>query len=440
MHVNLKLAACGLLLSAVCALPALAQARPDPFGEEVIAIRARHIETVSKGVINDGIVVIRNGKITAVGPDAKIPPGARILIADTVMPGIVGAYSQIGLSPAPPAIGAARAVANPHYKVQDELYPFDENYARLARYGVTTLALIPGGRGIAGQGAIVRTQSDSIEKMPLVPNSPLSVNFAPNTQTIDLIRQTFDGGPVRPAGTGVPGGGRFPGRGGPPPPQESQADTPNPTPDDTAAQRQRQRPAQGRPTGGFAPVTGSLEARREPIQRALQGTIPTFITCPDPISVVSLQTLLQPYDTLKPVYILATGENNRVAALLGGKKASVVMFAVISLEPLTVNRINMPAILAKAGAKVALRPLADSPEGYQTLRFQVGELIRGGLDRDTALKSITLAPAEMLGLSDRLGSIETGRDANLILLDGDPFLPTSRIRTVLLEGKTVYEE
>ncbi len=430
MHAELKLLAC-LSLAVAGGSSASAQARPDPFGEEVIAIRARHIETVGKGVIDDGIIVIRNGKITAVGKDAKIPLGARILLADTVMPGIVGAYSQIGLSPAGAAAGA-RAVANPHYRALDELYPYDENYARLARYGVTTLALAPGGRGIAGQGAIVRTQAESIDKMPLGPNGPLSVGFAPNTQTIDLIRQTFDS--ARPPAVG-PGG--TPRGVSSPQPGEPSA----PGNDETqAAQRQRQRQGQRRPAGAAGPVTGSQDARREPIVRALSGATPTFFTCPDPSSVVSLLTLLQPYDTLKPVYILASVESDRVAALLGGKKASLILAAALTLEPLTTNRINIPAILAKAGAKIALRPAADSPEGYSTLRYQVAELMRAGLDRDTALRSITLAPAEMLGVADRLGSIELGRDANLILLDGDPFLPASHIRIVLLEGKTVYEE
>src|SRR5258706_498519 len=69
-------------LSVVCLRPVQAQTRPDPFIDSVVAIRARHIETVSKAVIHNGIIVIRNGKITAVGTDVKIPAGAKILQAD----------------------------------------------------------------------------------------------------------------------------------------------------------------------------------------------------------------------------------------------------------------------------------------------------------------------------------------------------------------------
>ncbi|HLK61425.1 MAG TPA: amidohydrolase family protein, partial [Chthonomonadaceae bacterium] len=440
------------LLTAACLLPVQGQTRPDPFGEEVVVVRARHIETVSRGVINDGLIVIRNGKITAVGTDAKIPPGARILQADTVMPGIVGAYSQIGISapaaqagPALPqrfagrggAGGGQRPVSNPHYRVKDELYPFDENYARLLRAGVTTLALAPEGRGIAGQGALVRLQAETAEKMPLIPDGPLTIHFAPNTQTMDLIRTTFDG--ARPRTGGGPGGGPGGVGGRPMPPAEAEDPEEGPEEDDMQGRR-GQRPPTGRPQGPANLITGSADVRREPVLRAVQGTLPTIFTCGDSASVTYLMPLLQAYTTLKPVYVLSSPETYRIADLLGQKKANIVFPAALNLEPLTVNRINVPAILTKAGAKVALRPQADTPEGYQNLRYQVGELVKYGMDRTAALRAITLAPAEMLGLGDRVGSIDTGRDANLILLDGDPFVSTTRIRSVLLEGKTVYEE
>ena len=65
--------------------------------------------------------------------------------------------------------------------------------------------------------------------------------------------------------------------------------------------------------------------------------------------------------------------------------------------------------------------------------------MRFGLDRDVALRGVTLEPAEVLGLADRVGSLEAGKDANLILLDGDPLEPATRIQMVILEGENVYE-
>ncbi len=69
----------------------------------------------------------------------------------------------------------------------------------------------------------------------------------------------------------------------------------------------------------------------------------------------------------------------------------------------------------------------------------MGELVRAGLDRDTALRAVTLSPAEMLGLDYRLGSLQPGRDANLVILDGDVFDARAGIQRVLIEGKTVYD-
>ena len=370
------------------------------------------------------MIVIRGGKITAVGADAKIPVGARVLQTDTVMPGIVGAYSQMGVSSGTGAV----ARSDPHLRVADELYPWDESYHRLLRSGVTTLALLPTGRGFPGQGAIVRTESDSAEHMLLTANGPLAIDFAPNTQTIDLIRTTLQGArPPAPAQSPAPETGAKPAAA-----SEPEAGSEN----QIRGQRRRQPGAAPRQASTNAPP----DVRRAPVTRAILGETSAIITCPDAASVLYILPLLQPYDTLKPSFVISTAETFQVTSALGAIKAGVILPAALTLEPLTRNRLNMPAIFAKAGAKIALRPFEDSPEGYATLRYQVAELVHYGLNRDIALRAITLSPAEMLGVSDRLGSIDVGRDASLLLLDADPLEPGSRVRTVLLEGRTVFED
>ena len=422
-------------------------AQLDPIKEEIVAIRARTIETASKGTIRDGIILIRNGKITSVGKDVKIPVGARVIAADTVIPGIVGAYSQIGLSAAaagppiqlprniPPQFagrfdgGAARSGSNPHYRVLDELYPFDEQYARLLRAGVTTLGLVPDGRGVPGQGAIIKPIGETPEKMVLQQTSPLSIGFQQETQTQDLIRSTLQGGG---ANMGGPAGGRagFGGRRGGRSPDEEGGD-------DFQRGQRRTTPA----AGGFtqnAAAQFTLQARQAPITRAVGGEVPTFISCTDATAMTYALNLFQPFDKLKPVYILSA-DCYRIADVLGPKNISAILTADLSFEPNTRNRVNSTAILSKAGVKVACRPSSDSVQGYEGLLAKMGELIKSGLDVETALKAITLHPAEMLGVQDRVGGIEPGRDANLVILDGDPFSPLTKVTRVLLEGKTVYD-
>jgi imidazolonepropionase-like amidohydrolase len=433
------------LLFALALAPALcapAAAAPAPFSEEIVAVKARRIETASKGTIENGVIVIRNGKIAAVGTDVKIPAGALILEAAAVMPGIVGVYSQVGLSGSggagpevalSPGFGSPTAAAsNAHYRVLDELYPFDTRYERLLRAGVTTLALVPGGRGINGQGAVVKPAGGSVEQMVVLENAPLAVGFGTGTQAQDLIRNAFNSArsDQQPPG--------------PPAPAAEPKGTPAPQPkpgDEDAAQRRRPPAGRPQPAGGSSTdASGAVAAaRRAALTRAVDGAVPTFIACADPAGAIYALQLFQAYERLKPVFVL-TSECYRVADRLGEKKASIVLPADITFEPNSRTRINVPEMLARAGAKVACRPPSDDVEGYESLRFKMAELVRAGLDRDLALKAITLHPAEMLGAAARIGSIEVGRDGNLLLLDGDPFAALTRVRQVVLEGKVVWEE
>ena len=265
--------------------------------------------------------------------------------------------------------------------------------------------------------------------MSITPNGPLAIDFAPNTQTIDMIRTTLESArppaPALPApAAGAQGGDAL--------------DSSAAANGDEQIRGQRRRPPGAAPRA--AASNAPLDARRAPVTKAILGQTPTLIVCPDAASVLYLLPLLQPYGGMKTAFVMSGLDTFQAADALGARKASVILPAVINLEPLTRNRLNLPVILSKAGAKIALRPYEDTPEGYQTLRFQVAELVRMGLDRDLALKAITLSPAEMLGISDRVGSIDNGRDGNLILLDGDPLQPGTRVRTLLLEGKAVYEE
>src|SRR5262249_51360927 len=144
--------------------------------------------------------------------------------------------------------GAARAGANSHYRVLDELYPYEPQYAQLLRAGVTTLGLVPEGRGINGQGMVIRPQGETPQKMALQDTSPFAISFAQDTQTQDLIRQTLQSG-----GTSVPaGGGGFGGGGGFRGGRRGGRDADEAEQEDDPLQRgQRRRPTGG---GGFAPA------------------------------------------------------------------------------------------------------------------------------------------------------------------------------------------
>ena len=86
-----------------------------------------------------------------------------------------------------------------------------------------------------------------------------------------------------------------------------------------------------------------------------------------------------------------------------------------------------------------LAPFSDSPESLQGVFFRVGELVKCGLSRETALRALTLVPAEILGIEKRVGSLEVGKDADLLLFSGDPLSSQSRLREVYINGKQVFQ-
>ena len=96
---------------------------------------------------------------------------------------------------------------------------------------------------------------------------------------------------------------------------------------------------------------------------------------------------------------------------------------------------NNAQILSDAGVKVALAMDRDETGLLTVALFAV----RHGMSREKALRAITLVPAEILGVSGRLGSIEKGKDADLLILSGQPLVGTTRIEKVIIDGKTVHQ-
>lgn len=266
---------------------------------------------------------------------------------------------------------------NAHLRTADAIYPFQETYEHVARAGYTTLCLASRAPGMAGQAALVRVRADSAEEMLLSERGPLVANYSTAAPAADVISGQLSGGG-----------------------------------DD-----------------------GKLAA----VKLALRGEIPLIVTCRNAGEVLRVLKLLEPCKDAKPVLVCPSSDTYLVAAELGKRKASVVVPAAITYYRLTRTRINVPRILTEAGAKVACVPVSDTPASMGSVRTVAAELVRSGLDRQAALKALTAYPAEMLGLDYRLGTLAVGRDANLLILDGDFFDPTAKVLRVLLEGETVYD-
>jgi imidazolonepropionase-like amidohydrolase len=349
-----------------------------PAAESIIAIKANRIDTVASGVVENGVLLIRGGKISAIGANIEIPHTANVIDArdKTLFPGLVNPVSGIGLSASP----RAKATSTPHYRVLDELYPLQDVYRRVQQAGFTTVGLLPSGRGISGQGAIVRLTGQTPEEMLVTKSGPLMIHFEAEEQSKKVLRNALE-----------------------------------------SAQKQ----------------TDSTDPKVKPLTEALQGGIPVFIRCDTPGETVHLLPLLKSYEKMK--WVLVAGlENYRIAETLAKANIPVILQARIHHEAGTLNRINVHRILAEAGVKIACIPIGNV-EGSEDFLHAMALLVRYGLDEDTAKKAMTLHPAQMLGVDYRLGSLEVGKDANLLILTADPFDAGAKIHQILLEGKSVYQ-
>jgi imidazolonepropionase-like amidohydrolase len=367
------------IIKFVALLTVLAWGRASVAAGPVTAIKADRIDTITNGVIENGVILIRDTKISEIGTDVEIPANATIIDAGdkTVFPGLVSPVATIGLSP-PPGGGPA---SHPNYRIVDELYPHQHDYKRALQAGFTTLALVPGGTGIGGQGAVVRPVGESPEEMIVAKAGLLWIGFRADDKTKGTIKRAFE-----------------------------------------SARNKKD----------------SSEPDVLPLARALKGEIPTFASCARPADTIHLLDLLEDYDEMKLILVTGT-ENYRIADRLAKREMPVVVRATIDFELFTRKRLNVPNMLVQAGVKIACTPASTGIEDHEDFRRQMAELVKCGLDAEVAKKAMTIHPAKALGLDYRLGSLEKGKDANLLILDGDVLDATTTVHSVMIEGKIAYE-
>jgi hypothetical protein len=354
--------------------------------EAITAFVGARIEPVSAEPITSGTVLIKGGKITAVGADVQVPAEAQRLDATgkVIMPGLVVPWTRLGLSSWP----RGKPAASPEVRVADELYPFQDSYRFALQAGCTTLCLVPGGEGISGQAAVCRPLAERGEDMLLSWWGPLVIDFSATTAGKKAIGEALEGAKKLLKDGKVPPG---------------------------------------------------LSERDDALCRALTGERRTLVRCGGPGELLHALPFFKGYGEMKITYV-GPAHLYRVAEELAKAKASVLVPAAMTYAPETTNRVNAARELWEAKVNVACYPEADSVSAFRQVLLQLAHLLRAGLPRDVALKAVTLAAAESIGFEYRLGSLEQGKDANLLVLSGDPFSPTTRVERVVLEGRTVYEE
>ncbi|HEX6906405.1 MAG TPA: amidohydrolase family protein [Terriglobales bacterium] len=393
-------------------LPALAQ--------NTIAITGGRVLTISHGVIENGTVLVENGKIAAVGRDIKVPRGAQVIDArgKVVMPGLFDAGDKLGTVEIPALQITVddteyTAPLQPQLRVLDALNPESENLLVSRAAGITNSLSTPAdGNLIGGQSAVIQLDGSTVDQM--VVKSPAALHISLGEQS-KMTYGVKNGAPETRMGEMAMLRQAF-----------------------LKAQHYKEvQDAYAQKNSGKEPAAPpARDLKMDAMVAALEGKIPVVARA-DRVS--DMESALRLADEFHFHLILADAAAAwRIADQLAARKVPVIVGPILEepgrMESVDV-RLDNAARLYKAGVPIAIQTAADNE--VRNLPFEVEYAISYGLPEDAALQALTLNPARFFGVDNRLGSIDQGKDANLIVLDGTPFRVKTHVLAELIDGKVV---
>jgi imidazolonepropionase-like amidohydrolase len=458
-------------------LAAAAFARPPAAGadgdERNVAIRCGTLITGTGEEKRNVTVLIKDGKIDTIGEKVDLPHPCKVIDASkkVVMPGHIAMQSRLSL------LSYSRNGSHADLRVADEFIPDPKAFEAALQAGFTTVELSPpDGGGIPGRAMIVRT-ADVGGGLVVDADGPVEVSMRSPAQDRRLLTDTLNGAKreiekvekakadfeakkkaaeeekkkkeeeakkTPPAPAPAPG---------PNPPGPSPAPSPAPSPKgDEPPKPEAGKPAEPKPPEEFKapPIAPMLQ----PIVDVIQKKPGAFLLVRLGGGTTYLHYVEATRDFDVPHVLVADvtpmrgrpGPFNDVrgtdlhwaAKHFGENKELVVVAPHLSYSQGTVDMVDVPERLAAAGARVAMAPDGDDPEDFANFRYDVNEIVKGGMRRETALTAITKNAAEAIGQQARLGTVEKGKDGNLIVLTADPFDVQAVVDQVVIEGEVAW--
>lgn len=422
-----------LLALILLASPVLAQQIGNPTAQQGVipprgtfAIRNARIVTVSGPDIENGTVVIRDGKIEAVGSNVTVPAGAQTIDGSglSVYPGMIDAGTNMGLVEVPQGANGTVDTSevgdlNPNAKAIVAVNPHSAHIAVTRVEGITNTLTAPTGGLISGQAALINLLGTAPKEMAVVPHVALVINYP------------------RIGG----GGGGFGGF------QQQPANL-----SDTLAANERQveqirrmlrdAEAYGRAQDAYAKDKSLPRPDRnvvlEPLVPYVRGAQSVIFRADREAEIRSAIRFAEEMK-LKPI-ILGGNDAWKIANLLKEKNVPVILTGVFSLplredDPYDALFEN-PAKLQAAGVRFCIST-GDAGAEVRNLAQYAGMAAAYGLSKADAVKAVTLYPAQIMNVADRLGSIEVGKMANLVVTDGDLLEIRTGIRYLFIDGRSV---
>jgi imidazolonepropionase-like amidohydrolase len=384
---------------------------------DAVSIVNARVFPVSGPVIEKATLVIEAGRIAAVGPTVRPKPKSRVIDGAglSVYPGWIDGWSQVGLveiSGVAPTVDTAEiGPFNPAAKAWISVNPHSEMIRTARVNGITTALVAPSGGMIAGTAAAMNLFGTYPNEMLVLGDAGVVMN--------------------------VPSQRRAPRREGllPADPRANRAE--EQLTKLKAYLREAKRYSDARARAGANFPQSLIDSSLEALLPVIRGQRP--VICPaDHFRDIRTAVELGEEFGLK-VLIAGGADAWKIADYLQQKKVGVLFSAVLELPGNAEDPYDAlfaaPEALRKAGVPFAI--VSGTSADVRNLPYRAAVSAAYGLEREDALKSITLWPAQLLGIGDKVGSLEPGKLANLIVVKGDPLDIRSEIRHVFIEGKEV---
>jgi imidazolonepropionase-like amidohydrolase len=386
---------------------------PSVVAAQTIAIVGGKVYPVSAPPIDNGTVLIRDGRIVAVGSSVTVPAGAQRIDATgkIVTPGFVNGASRVGLEEIGSVPATREMFARGRDRVAAAFRPWEGLNPRSVLIdqtrdaGITAIVAMPAGGLISGQAGVLRLLDGGVTEMLL--RAPVGMvanlgpaygqNFTPRGETLNRLREILE---------------------------------------DTRVFRTRRADYERAQTRQLAVSRLDMEA----LVPVLEGRVPLIVDVDRASDIETAMQIAREYGIR--LIVMGGAEGWMVADRLAAAKIPVLTGAMNNVPNQFATlgqRQENAGLLAKAGVPVTLIGNAEggSTDAFtaRNVRYEAGNAVAYGMEWNAALRAITLTPAEVFGVADQVGSLAAGKRADVVVWSGDPFEFSSRAEHVFVNGR-----
>jgi imidazolonepropionase-like amidohydrolase len=399
----------------------------------MIAITNGKVMTITQGTFERGTVLVEGGRIVAVGEQIEIPDDAEVVDASgkVVMPGLIDAHCHIGIFP--DGVGWEYSDGNemtdpitPHLRALDAVHPEDPAFKELVAAGVTTVLTGPGsGNLIGGQWVCLKTAPrPSVEQMVLLEPAGMKMALGENPKRVygeqKKAPSTRMGNAANlraalvDAQNYLDKWGRY---------------------EDERAEYEAK--VEAGDEDAEPPKPPERDLKLEALGKVLRREMKARIHAHRADDMLTAVRIAEEFDL--DLTLEHATEGYKIADILAAKgipvTAGPILFSRVKYELKEMTPKN-PGIMARAGVKVAIQTDETSAVKYLTINAALA--VREGMPEEEVLKAITANAAEIIGVADRVGSLEVGKDADVVVFSGHPLDYRTVAELVLVDGQVAY--